>query len=98
MGEIDLNLDEYIDKHVNLGLKAFDNVYINPFICKILATSYNHRFKLPFYKRYKLLKEEKEHYKAVDENTHSIEVNSEIINLIELTKCEFSQDNLSTLT
>lgn len=98
LDDIDLNLAEYIDKYVNLGLKAFDNVYINPYICKILATAYNHKLKTPFYRRLEFLKEEKEHYKLVDENTHSIEINSEIINLIELTKDEFSYDNLSTLT
>lgn len=98
LSEMDLKLDEYIHKHVNLGLKAFDNVYINPFICNILAISYNHKLKIPFYRRFKLLKEEKEHCKLVDENTHSIEVNSEVIKLVELTKDEFSQDNLSTLT
>ena len=94
----DLNIKEYIDQCINLGLHPIDRAYVSPFLCKLLATSYNHTLRTPFYKRWKLLKDEKLHYKVVDKNIKVFRSESESLGLIELTRDTVSRDTLSTST
>lgn len=96
--DVKLKIDEYIAKYVNLGISFYENVYVHPSVCKLISTSYNHSLIVPFYKRLRVLKDERNHYKEVDKNSQSLKTNTGIINLIALSKDEYSKDNLSSLT
>lgn len=98
ISDVELNLNEFIEKEVNLSLYSFNKIYVNPFLCKFFATSYNHSLQIPFYRRWGMLKDEKIHYKEVDKRTTYLEIEDEIIPVIALVRDEFAKDTLSSLT
>lgn len=98
ISNVELNLNEFIQKEVNLSLCSFNKIYVNPFLCKFFATSYNHSLKISFYRRWEMLKDEKIHYKEVDKRTTYLEIEDEIIPVIALVRDQFAKDTLSSLT
>lgn len=94
----DIEIDDFIENFVNIGLNNLSDIKVSPSISKLSSISYMYSIKQSFFSRFKCLKDAKIHTNEVNIRTLEYTIENQKLKLVDLTRAENSSDSLSTLT
>lgn len=94
----EIEIDDFIEKFVNIGLNKFSDIKVSPSISKLSSIAYMYSIKQSIFSRFQCLRDAQIHLNEVKIRTIDYIYENEKLKLVELPRTENNRDNLSSLT